>query len=136
VAPELVEELLETLLAAAVETELEVVEEGSAVLVELAGVIAAAVSWRMAGAMVEVGVGVDVEVEVGVGVLVELVEEGQAAATALSSHSNLCSARPLQASSTLMASGDPDLEGSITTKSYTTGPGTDTVSVSAARLWW
>jgi len=134
VAPELELELEELLVAAAVETELEELE-GSAVLVELAGVIAAAVSWRIAGAMVEVGVGVDVDVEEGVGVLVLLLVEGQAAATALSSHSNLCSARPLQASSMLIASGAPDLEGSNTTKSYTTGPGTETVSVSAARLW-
>jgi hypothetical protein len=82
--------------------------------------------------MVEVGAGV--EVEVGVAVL-EL-EEEQAAATAVSSHSNLWSARPWHASLMLMASGAPDLEGSITTKLYSTGP-VLTVSVSVARLlWW
>jgi hypothetical protein len=126
VAPELLE-LEELLVAAAVAELVELV--GSTVLLELEGVIAAKVSWRIAGAMVEVGAGV--EVEVGVAVL----EDEQAAATAVSSHSNLWSARPWQASLMLMASGAPDLEGSNTTKLYSTGP-VLTVSVSVARLWW
>jgi hypothetical protein len=124
VAPELLE-LEELLVAAAVAELVELV--GSTVLLELEGVIAAAVSWRIAGAMVEVGAGVEVEVEV--------LEDEQAAATAVSSHSNLWSARPWQASLMLMASGALDLEGSNTTKLYSTGP-VLTVSVSVARLWW
>ena len=97
-------ELEELLVAAAVVVELEV---DSAVLVELAGVITAEVTWRIAGATVAVvvgaGVEVDVEVDVGAAVLelLELLEllDGQAAATAASSHSNSWFARPLQASS-------------------------------------
>jgi hypothetical protein len=96
VAPELLE-LEELLVEAAAVVELVV---GSAVLVELAGVITAEVSWRMAGATVEVVVGAAVEVEVGVAVL-ELLD-GQAAATAESSHSNSLLARPSQAFSMLM----------------------------------
>lgn len=94
-------ELEELLVAAAVVVELEV---DSAVLVELTGVITAEVTWRIAGATVAVvvgaGVEVDVEVDVGAAVL-ELLEllDGQAAATAASSHSNSWFARPLQASS-------------------------------------
>lgn len=81
VAPELLE-LEELLVAAAVVVELEV---GSAVLVELAGVMAAEVTWRIAGATVAVVVGADVEVDVGAAVL-ELLD-GQAAATSESCHS-------------------------------------------------
>lgn len=120
---------MELELELALEVELVV---GSTVLVlledELLGVMAADVSTRTWGAMVEVGVGV---------LVLELVLVGQAAGMGASSHSSLWSARPAQASSRLMASGEPDLLGSITTKSYTVGPGTATVlvSVSTAR-WW
>lgn len=97
-APEL-EELLELLVAAAAVVELEV---ATAELVELARMMTAEVSWRMAGATVAVVVGADVELDAEVDVGAAELLDGQAAATAESSHSNSWFARPAQASSILI----------------------------------
>lgn len=101
-------------------------EVGSMVLELLLGVMAAEVSTSIWGATVEVGVGV-----------LLLVLDLQAAGTGSSSHSSSSLARPAQASLTLISWVEPLLPGSMTTKSYTVGPGTATVSVvvSTARLW-